>query len=97
MSIERTSPLKPINAVHAREENEAFTAKSRPAKSSSPNSASVTLSDAQARLMQPGSGDINQDRVEALKIAIGNGELKVNTGKIANAIIFEARRLLLDK
>ncbi|CDL30473.1 Negative regulator of flagellin synthesis FlgM [Escherichia coli ISC7] len=31
--------------------------------------------------MQPGSSDINLERVEALKLAIRNGELKMDTGK----------------
>lgn len=40
------------------------------------------LSDACAKLMQPGSNDINMERVEALKTAIRNGELKMDTGKL---------------
>ncbi len=57
---------------------------------------SVTLSDAQAKLMQPGSSDINLERVEALKLAIRNGELKMDTGKIADALISEAQQDLLS-
>ncbi|HFR6223749.1 TPA: flagellar biosynthesis anti-sigma factor FlgM, partial [Shigella flexneri] len=53
---------------------------------------SVTLSDAQAKLMQPGSSDINLERVEALKLAIRNGELKMDIGKIADALINEAQQ-----
>ncbi len=49
-------------------------------------------SDAQAKLMQPGSSDINLERVEALKLAIRNGELKMDTGKIADALINEAQQ-----
>ncbi len=47
--------------------------------------------------MQPGSSDINLlrvnlERVEALKLAIRNGELKMDTGKIADALINEAQQ-----
>ena len=59
---------------------------------SASTSTSVTLSDAQAKLMQPGSSDINLERVEALKLAIRNGELKMDTGKIADALINEAQQ-----
>jgi negative regulator of flagellin synthesis FlgM len=37
------------------------------------------MSYAQSKLMQPGSSDINMERVEALKTAIRNGELKMDT------------------
>ena len=60
--------------------------------SAASTSTSVTLSDAQAKLMQPGSSDINLERVEALKLAIRNGELKMDTGKIADALINEAQQ-----
>ncbi|WP_159308851.1 flagellar biosynthesis anti-sigma factor FlgM, partial [Klebsiella pneumoniae] len=40
----------------------------------------------------PGSSDINLERVEALKLAIRNGELKMDTGKIADALINEAQQ-----
>jgi negative regulator of flagellin synthesis FlgM len=56
----------------------------------------VTLSDAQAKLMQPGSSDINMERVEAIKTAIKNGELKMDTGKIADALIQDAKSYLKE-
>lgn len=90
MSIDRTSPLKPVSTVQPRETSEAPIQKSRLEKNTTPNSTNVTLSDAQAKLIQPGSGDINMERVEALKTAIRNGELKMDTGKIADALIQEA-------
>jgi negative regulator of flagellin synthesis FlgM len=37
--------------------------------------------------MQPGSQDINMERVESIKQAIRNGELKMDTGKIADALL----------
>ena len=92
MSIDRTSPLKPVSTVlparnHCRAGNE------QPGgKNNRLHQHSVTLSDAQAKLMQPGSSDINLERVEALKLAIRNGELKMDTGKIADALINEAQQ-----
>ncbi|TQS58680.1 anti-sigma-28 factor FlgM, partial [Salmonella enterica subsp. enterica serovar Typhimurium] len=71
--------------------------KTRQEKTSAATSASVTLSDAQAKLMQPGVSDINMERVEALKTAIRNGELKMDTGKIADSLIREAQSYLQSK
>ena len=85
MSIDRTSPLKPVSTVQPRETTDAPVTNTRAAKTTASTSTSVTLSDAQAKLMQPGSSDINLERVEALKLAIRNGELKMDTGKIADA------------
>lgn len=92
MSIDRTSPLKPVSTVQPRETTDAPVTNSRAAKTTASTSTSVTLSDAQAKLMQPGSSDINLERVEALKLAIRNGELKMDTGKIADALINEAQQ-----
>ena len=97
MSIERTSSLKPVSTVQPRETSEAVAPKTRTEKSATANSASVTLSDAQAKLTQAGSGDINMERVEALKTAIRNGELKMDTGKIADALIQDAQSYLQSK
>ncbi len=94
MSIDRTSPLKSVSTVQPREMNDTATAKTRTQKSAATNSTSVTLSDAQAKLMQPGSNDINMERVEALKTAIRNGELKMDTSKIADALIQDAQSFL---
>ena len=91
MSIDRTSPLKPVSTVQPRETTDAPVTSNRAAKTTA-TSTSVTLSDAQAKLMQPGSSDINLERVEALKLAIRNGELKMDTGKIADALINEAQQ-----
>ncbi|EIJ8399122.1 anti-sigma-28 factor FlgM [Salmonella enterica] len=91
MSIDRTSPLKPVSTVQTRETSDTPVQKTRQEK------ASVTLSDAQAKLMQPGVSDINMERVEALKTAIRNGELKMDTGKIADSLIREAQSYLQSK
>ena len=94
MSIDRTSPLNPVSTVQQRETNDNPALQNRPEKSTSANSTSVQLSDAQAKLMQPRDGDINLARVEALKTAIRNGEVKMDTGKIADALLREARDTL---
>ena len=94
MSIDRTSPVKQVSTVQTRETNDTATPKTRLEKTASANSTSVTLSDAQAKLMQPGSNDINMERVDALKTAIRNGELKMDTSKIADALIQEAQSFL---
>lgn len=97
MSIDRTSPLKPVSTVQSRETSDTPLAKTRTDKAQATTSTSVTLSDTQAKLMQPGSSDINVERVEALKAAIRNGELKMDTGKIADALISEAQSYLQSK
>lgn len=97
MSIDRTSPLKPVNTVQQREANDTQTQKARLEKSETANSTNVTISGAQAKLMQAGANDINMERVEQLKTAIRNGELKMDTGKIADALINEAQSYLQSK
>ncbi len=97
MSIDRTSPLKPVNTVQQRETNDTQSQKARLEKAETANSTSVTISGAQAKLMQAGANDINTERVEQLKTAIRNGELKMDTGKIADALINEAQSYLQSK
>ncbi|ABV13114.1 anti-sigma-28 factor FlgM [Citrobacter koseri] len=97
MSIDRTSPLKPVSTVQSRETSDAPVQKARQEKASTTTSTSVKLSDAQAKLMQPGTSDINMERVETLKTAIRNGELKMDTGKIADSLIREAQSYLQSK
>lgn len=94
MSIDRTPPLKPVSTVQPRETSDTQATKVRLEKSKTANSTSVTLSDAQSKLMQPGSSDVNMERVEQLKTAIRNGELKMDTGKIADALINEVQSYL---
>lgn len=53
MSIDRTSPLKPVSTVQPRETTDAPVTNNRAAKTTASTSTSVTLSDAQAKLMQP--------------------------------------------
>ncbi|XTZ36923.1 flagellar biosynthesis anti-sigma factor FlgM [Salmonella enterica] len=97
MSIDRTSPLKPVSTVQQRETSDTQTQKNRLEKSTTADSTSVTISGAQTKLMQAGANDINMERVEQLKTAIRNGELKMDTGKIADALINEAQSELQSK
>lgn len=97
MSIDRTSPLKPVSTVQPREASETQAQKVRQEKSATANSTNVTLSDAQAKLMKPGTNDINMERVEKLKTAIRNGELKMDPRKIADALISDAQSYLQSK
>lgn len=97
MSIDRTSPLKAVTPVQQRETQETGSSKVRAEKTAAATSASVTLSDAQTALTRSSSGDINMARVEALKTAIRNGELKMDTGKIADALIQDTQDYLQSK
>ena len=92
MSIDRTSPLKPVSTVQPRETTDAPVTNSRAAKTTTPPPAPSDVKRRASKLMQPGSSDINLERVEALKLAIRNGELKMDTGKIADALINEAQQ-----
>lgn len=93
MSIDRTQPLKPAATVQPRDTSETAAPKSRPADSSKTTEAGtqVVLSGAQSQLTKASSQDINTARVEELKTAIRNGELKMDTGKIADALIQQAK------
>ena len=100
MSIDRTQPLKPVATVQTRESNESAAGKTRQASNATattPAAAQVSLSTAQSQLTQPGSQDINVARVEQLKTAIRNGELKMDTGKIADALIADTKAYLEGK
>ncbi|QEW32735.1 flagellar biosynthesis anti-sigma factor FlgM [Erwinia billingiae] len=93
MSIDRTQPLKPAATVQPRDTSETAAPKARPADSSKTTEAGtqVVLSGAQSQLTKASSQDINTARVEELKTAIRNGELKMDTGKIADALIQQAK------
>ncbi|PQK84193.1 flagellar biosynthesis anti-sigma factor FlgM [Pantoea ananatis] len=100
MSIDRTQPTKPASTVQTRDSSEQQTTRVRQSSTTTattPVAAQVSLSSAQAQLMQPGSQDINVQRVEQLKTAIRNGELKMDTGKIADALIADTKAYLEGK
>lgn len=95
MSIDRTHSLSGVSPIQPREASEIQQQK-RKETASQPavDGAQVKLSDAQSRLMQPNGQDINVERVEALKLAIRNGELSMDTGKIADALLQDTHDLL---
>ncbi|KML67817.1 flagellar biosynthesis anti-sigma factor FlgM [Pectobacterium peruviense] len=95
MSIDRTQSLKPVSQVQQRESGDVAKAKRKPTEAQSEVSATqVKLSDAQAKLMQPGTQDIDMNRVETLKQAIRDGSLKIDAGKIADALLKETQDFL---
>ncbi|MGG8025479.1 flagellar biosynthesis anti-sigma factor FlgM [Klebsiella aerogenes] len=92
MSIDRTQRLQPVSTVQPREtpaDNQLQPRKAAAAETAV-SATKVKLSDAQARLMQPGTQDIDMNRVEAIKQAIRSGELKMDAGKIADALLQDA-------
>ncbi|MDW8846665.1 flagellar biosynthesis anti-sigma factor FlgM [Erwinia sp. MMLR14_017] len=92
MSIDRTQPLNPASTVQTRDTGETAAPKARPAESKTTQAGTqVVLSGAQSQLTKASSQDINTARVEELKTAIRNGELKMDTGKIADALIQQAK------
>ncbi len=93
MSIDRTQAMKPASTVQQRDTNEVITPKTRPveAKTTQAAGTQVVLSGAQSQLTKNSTQDVNTARVEQLKTAIKNGELKMDTGKIADALIQQAK------
>lgn len=95
MSIDRPHSLSGVSPIQPREASEIQQQKRKEAASQpAVDGAQVKLSDAQSRLMQPNGQDINVERVEALKLAIRNGELSMDTGKIADALLQDTHDLL---
>ncbi|MDY4332840.1 MULTISPECIES: flagellar biosynthesis anti-sigma factor FlgM [Pectobacterium] len=95
MSIDRTQSLKSVSQVQQRESADVAKAKRKQTETQSEVSATqVKLSDAQAKLMQPGTQDIDMNRVETLKQAIRDGSLKIDAGKIADALLKETQDFL---
>lgn len=97
MSIERTQPLKPVSQVQSRDASEATKQKRvQTLAQSEVAGTQVKLSDAQARLMQPGTQDIDMNRVETLKQAIRDGSLQIDAGKIADTLIKDTQDFLTN-
>ncbi|QWA09088.1 anti-sigma-28 factor FlgM [Sodalis ligni] len=98
MSIDSTRPITPLNPIQG---SEIGTVQPQKNKGTGKSGATgeetqVNLSDAQARLRQDGSQDIDSAKVESIKESIRNGNLKVDTGKIADALIAQTRSMLND-
>ncbi|WP_312241559.1 flagellar biosynthesis anti-sigma factor FlgM [Pantoea sp.] len=96
MSIDRTQPLQPVSTVQTRDSSDNSNGKVR--QSATPaaveTGSQVRLSSAQSQLTKPSAQDINMARVEQLKTAIRNGDLKMDTGKIADALIADTKAYL---
>ena len=88
---------RPISAdaVGARPESAAAQAYGAVAGGSA-SSPQVALSSASRKLLalQEGSNDINVERVASIRAAIASGQLKIDTGRIADSLIASARDLL---
>ncbi|WP_338562848.1 flagellar biosynthesis anti-sigma factor FlgM [Erwinia sp. E_sp_B04_7] len=92
MSIDRTQPTNPASTVQTRDASETAAPKVRQAETKTTEAGTqVVLSGAQSQLTKSSAQDINAARVEELKTAIRNGELKMDTGKIADALIQQAK------
>ncbi|MCG8708887.1 anti-sigma-28 factor FlgM [Brenneria sp. 4F2] len=89
MSISGAKPVASPQAIQNKEADTFQTQKSKAVSVSSgtEKQTQVILSDAQAQLMQPGTQDINMEKVENLKQAIQSGELQIDVGKIADKLI----------
>lgn len=98
MSIDRTQPLSGISQVQTRDNNESGVqsakVKANTATAAEVKGTQVSLSGAQALLSGNSAQDINMQRVEQLKEAIRNGELKMDTGKIADALLQDTQDYL---
>ncbi|CDG86662.1 anti-sigma-28 factor FlgM [Xenorhabdus bovienii] len=91
MSIECTQPLLAIAAVQQRNANEGAQGTRRTvAVAEKSADTQVKLSEAQKKLVQPSSQDINIQKVQQLKEAIAKGTLTMDSGKIADALFREA-------
>ena len=98
MSIDKTQPLKPVSTVQPRDASDnAGKVRQNPAPAApaaSEKSAEVSLSSLKAQLKESGSHDINTVNVERIKTALRNGDLKMDTGKIADILIAGTRKYL---
>lgn len=96
MSIDRTQPLQPVSTVQTREgsDNSSNKVRQSATPATTETGAQVRLSNAQSQLTKPSAQDINMARVEQLKTAIRNGDLKMDTGKIADALIADTKAYL---
>ncbi|MEQ1964833.1 flagellar biosynthesis anti-sigma factor FlgM [Xenorhabdus khoisanae] len=91
MSIERTQPLLAMAALQQRNANEGAQITRRTvAVAEKSADTQVKLSEAQKKLVQPSSQDINIQKVQQLKEAIAKGTLTMDSGKIADALLREA-------
>jgi negative regulator of flagellin synthesis FlgM len=98
MSIDSTPPISPLSPIQGSEVGTVQTQKTKATGTGSTpaEETQVNLSDAQASLHQASSLDIDSAKVDSIKQSIRNGDLKVNTGKIADALIAQTQSMLDD-
>ena len=92
-----TTTNRPLSAEALGNRPESAVAQAYVAGSASGSSSSqVALSSASRKMLalQDGSNDINVERVAAIRAAIASGQLKIDTGRIADSLIASARDLL---
>ncbi len=96
MSIDSTRPIRPLSPIQGADAGTVQPQKSKTTASAEATGqqTQVNLSDAQARLRQPNDQDIDSGKVDSLKDAIRRGDLKINTGKIADAVIANAQSMV---
>jgi negative regulator of flagellin synthesis FlgM len=85
---------RPLSADAVGNRPESAVAQAYGAGSASGSSSSqVALSSASRKMLalQDGSNDINVERVAAIRAAIASGQLKIDTGRIADSLIARAR------
>jgi len=97
MAIEQTPAISTLTQVSNHDpQNSAVSAldkKSLPAESI--KESSFSPSELQKKLLQPQASDVNTDKVEKIKLAIKNGTLPMDTGKIADGILRDAHESML--
>ncbi|MGE8569374.1 Negative regulator of flagellin synthesis [compost metagenome] len=96
MKINSTSN-RPISADAVSQRPDSAVSQAYGASNASGSSSSqVALSSASRKMLalQDGSNDINVERVAAIRAAIASGQLKIDTGRIADSLIASARDLL---
>ena len=91
MKITSTSSNSAVNTVAG-----SRAAQEARSGSNAPGKATVELSPAARQLaaLQNGDNDVNVERVQAIRDAIASGQLKVDTGRIADSLLASARELL---
>ncbi|WAI81940.1 MULTISPECIES: flagellar biosynthesis anti-sigma factor FlgM [Achromobacter] len=96
MKINSTSN-RPLSADAVSQRPDSAVAQAYGASNATGSSSSqVALSSASRKMLalQDGSNDINVERVAAIRAAIASGQLKIDTGRIADSLIASARDLL---
>ncbi|WP_192458724.1 flagellar biosynthesis anti-sigma factor FlgM [Musicola keenii] len=94
MSIDSTRPVSGVKSIQNKDSGLLQSTKGKSSSVTDNNETEqtqVSLSEAQSRLMQPSSQDIDLEKVESIKQAIKDGKLQIDVGKIADALLNEAQ------